>query len=103
MRENLYTCFTGGAEACSGGTGQEQLHDPPLIFDLEHEEAEETPLQFDTPEYRATAERVARKREELLWDFATDISVSTADYSQDKLAAPCCNRRQAVCRCHTLC
>ncbi|KAM4715655.1 arylsulfatase G isoform 1-T2 [Anableps anableps] len=94
---------TGGAEACSGGTGQEQLHDPPLIFDLEHEEAEETPLQFDTPEYRAIAERVARKREELLWDIATDGSVSTADYSQDELAAPCCDRRQAVCRCHTMC
>ncbi|KAM4527042.1 arylsulfatase G isoform 1-T3 [Fundulus diaphanus] len=94
--------ITGGAEACSGGTGEEQLHDPPLIFDLEHEEAEETPLQFDTPDYRAIAQKVARKREELLWDIATDTSVSTADYSQDELAAPCCDRRQAVCRCHTV-
>ncbi|XP_043959532.1 arylsulfatase G isoform X2 [Gambusia affinis] len=95
--------ITGGAAACSGSTGQEQLHDPPLIFDLDREEAEETPLQFATAEYRAIAERVARKREELLWDIATDGSVSTADYSQDELAAPCCDRRQAVCRCHTVC
>ncbi|XP_027883615.1 arylsulfatase G [Xiphophorus couchianus] len=95
--------ITGGAAACSGSTGQEQLHDPPLIFDLDREEAEETPLQFATAEYRAIAERVARKREELLWDIATDGSVSTADYSQDESAAPCCDRRQAVCRCHTVC
>ncbi|XP_015255272.1 PREDICTED: arylsulfatase G isoform X1 [Cyprinodon variegatus] len=95
--------ITGGAEACTGGTGPEQLHDPPLIFDLEHDESEETPLQFDTPEYRAIAQRVALKREELLWDIATDSSVSTADYDQDELAAPCCDHRQAVCRCPTLC
>lgn len=94
---------TGGAEACTGGTGPEQLHDPPLIFDLEHDETEETPLQFDTPEYRAIAHRIALKREELLWDIATDSSVSTADYDQDELAAPCCDHRQAVCRCPTLC
>ncbi|MED6287579.1 hypothetical protein CHARACLAT_017817, partial [Characodon lateralis] len=95
--------ITGGPEACNGGTGQVQLHDPPLIFDLEHEEAEETPLQFDTPDYRAIAWRVAHKRDELLWDIATDRSVSSADYSQDELAAPCCDRTKAVCRCHTVC
>ncbi|XP_054877091.1 arylsulfatase G [Poeciliopsis prolifica] len=95
--------ITGGAAACNGSTGQEQLHDPPLIFDLDREEAEETPLQFATAEYRAIAERVARKREELLWDIATDGSVSTADYSQDELAAPCCDRTQAMCRCRTMC
>ncbi|XP_072230028.1 arylsulfatase G-like [Leuresthes tenuis] len=94
--------ITGGAEACGGGAGQQQLHDPPLIFDVEREEAEERPLQVDTPEYQAAAKRIARRREELLWDIATDESVSTADYSTDKSAAPCCDQRQAVCRCRTL-
>ncbi|XP_035810865.1 arylsulfatase G isoform X2 [Amphiprion ocellaris] len=94
--------ITGAAEACGGGTGRQQLHDPPLIFDLERDVAEETPLQAESPEYQAVAERIARKREELLWDIATDKSVSTADYSTDKSAAPCCDPRQAVCRCRTL-
>uniref|UniRef100_A0A8C4NPQ6 Arylsulfatase G n=1 Tax=Dicentrarchus labrax TaxID=13489 RepID=A0A8C4NPQ6_DICLA len=94
--------ITGAAEACGGATGRQQLHDPPLIFDLERDEAEETPLEVKTPEYQAVADRIARRREELLWDIATDKSVSTADYSTDESAAPCCDHRQPVCRCHTL-
>ncbi|XP_035517463.1 arylsulfatase G [Morone saxatilis] len=94
--------ITGAAEACGGATGRPQLHDPPLIFDLERDEAEETPLEVKTPEYQAVADRIARRREELLWDIATDKSVSTADYSTDESAAPCCDHRQPVCRCHTL-
>ncbi|KAM9716070.1 arylsulfatase G isoform 1-T2 [Menidia menidia] len=91
--------ITGGAQRCGGGTGQQQLHNPPLIFDLERDEAEERPLQVDTPEYQEAARRIARRREELLWDIATDKSVSTADYRADQSAAPCCDQRQAVCRC----
>uniref|UniRef100_A0A8C5EN26 Arylsulfatase G n=1 Tax=Gouania willdenowi TaxID=441366 RepID=A0A8C5EN26_GOUWI len=94
--------ITGAAEACGGGTGQQQLHDPPLIFDLDHDQAEDTPLEVDTPEYQDVAERIARRREELLWDIASDQSVSTADYSTDSSAAPCCDPTQPMCRCHTL-
>uniref|UniRef100_A0A3Q1IQS2 Arylsulfatase G n=1 Tax=Anabas testudineus TaxID=64144 RepID=A0A3Q1IQS2_ANATE len=93
--------ITGAAEACGGATGRQQLHDPPLVFDLEWDKSEETPLEVGTPEYKAVAERIARRREELLWDIATDKSVSTADYSTDKSAAPCCDPRHTVCRCHT--
>uniref|UniRef100_A0A3Q3LPM0 Arylsulfatase G n=1 Tax=Mastacembelus armatus TaxID=205130 RepID=A0A3Q3LPM0_9TELE len=93
--------ITGAAEACGGATGRQQLHDPPLIFDLERDEAEETPLKVGTPEYQAVVERISRRREELLWDIATDKSVSAADYSTDGSAAPCCDPRQAVCRCPT--
>ncbi|XP_017273905.1 arylsulfatase G [Kryptolebias marmoratus] len=104
VRAGKYKAFyiTGGAEACGGGKGEQQLHDPLLIFDLERDEAEETPLRLDTPEYELVARRVAREREELLWDIATDKSVSTADYSTDKSAAPCCDKTQAVCRCYTV-
>lgn len=90
----------GSSEACGGATGEQELHDTPLIFDLENDEAEETPLVVGTPEYQAVADRISRKREELLWDIATDTSVSTADYSTDASAAPCCDPRLAVCRCH---
>ncbi|KAM6963538.1 arylsulfatase G [Tautogolabrus adspersus] len=94
--------ITGAAEACGGATGRQLLHDPLLIFNLEHDEAEKTPLEVQTPEYQAAAHKIARGREELLWDIATDESVSTADYSTDDSAAPCCDPGQAVCRCSTL-
>lgn len=102
LKSNKHPClFLGAAEACGGATGRQQLHDPPLVFDLEWDKSEETPLEVGTPEYKAVAERIARRREELLWDIATDKSVSTADYSTDKSAAPCCDPRHTVCRCHT--
>ncbi|XP_039991308.1 arylsulfatase G isoform X1 [Xiphias gladius] len=94
--------ITGAAESCGGATGRQELHDKPLIFDLECDEAEEAPLEVGTPEYQAVAERIARRREELLWDIATDKSVSTADYSTEASAVPCCDPRQPVCRCHSL-
>ncbi|XP_076007609.1 arylsulfatase G [Genypterus blacodes] len=100
-RSGKYKAFyrSGAAEACGGATGRQQLHDPPLIFDLDLDEAEETPLEVGTPEYRAAAERISRGREELLWDIATDQSVSTSDYTTDPSAVPCCDPKQAVCRC----
>ncbi|XP_071782879.1 arylsulfatase G [Centroberyx gerrardi] len=94
--------ITGAAAACGGGSGRQQLHDPPLIFDLEHDQAEETPLETRTPEYQEALERIARGREGLLWDIATDQSVSTADYTTDQSAAPCCDPRHTACRCHML-
>lgn len=100
MHAFLY--LAGAAEACGGATGTQELHDPPLIFDLDRDEAEETPLDVRTPEYQVTAKRIARWREELLWDIANDQSVSAADYTTDKSAAPCCDPTQAVCRCPTL-
>uniref|UniRef100_A0A3P8UFQ3 Arylsulfatase G n=1 Tax=Cynoglossus semilaevis TaxID=244447 RepID=A0A3P8UFQ3_CYNSE len=101
VRRGKHKAFyiTGAAESCGGGTGGQQLHNPPLIFDLEQDGAEETPLDIRTPEYQAVAEKIDQRREELLWDIATDRSVSSADYSTDKSAAPCCDSRQPVCRC----
>ncbi|XP_068161875.1 arylsulfatase G [Antennarius striatus] len=93
--------LTGSAKACGGATGRQEFHDPPLIFDLQHDKAEETPLDVESPDYQAAMERISQKREELLWDIATDTSVSVADYSTDTSAVPCCNPEHAVCRCHT--
>lgn len=93
--------ITGAAEACDGGTGKQETHDPPLIFDLWEDEAEETPMENGTHEYQEALERIARAREELLWDIATDQSVSVADYTTDQLAAPCCDHKHVACRCHT--
>lgn len=103
LQEFKWTCScAGAAEACGGATGRPQIHDPPLIFDLQCDKAEETPLEVSAPEYQEVVQQVIRRREELFWDIATDESVSTANYNTDKSAAPCCDPQQAICRCDTL-
>ncbi|XP_061765103.1 arylsulfatase G isoform X2 [Nerophis ophidion] len=54
VRAGKYKAFymTGAAEACGGDVGTQELHNPPLIFDLEHDEAEATPLKVDTREHQ---------------------------------------------------
>ncbi|KAL0983899.1 hypothetical protein UPYG_G00134520 [Umbra pygmaea] len=91
--------ITGGAEACDGSTGKQELHDPPLIFDLSREEDEETPLDPNTAEYRKVEEKARMGREALLYDIATDQSISTANYAIDQSAGPCCNPTHRCCRC----
>lgn len=100
VRAGPYKAFylTGASEACGGGIGPSQLHNPPLIFDLSHDPAEESPLDQATREYQAALEVVQRERESVLWDIATH-SKSTADYSTEKSAAPCCNHALPACRC----
>ncbi|XP_072524260.1 arylsulfatase G isoform X2 [Salminus brasiliensis] len=92
--------ITGGAEACGGGTGVPELHDPPLIFDLAKDEAEESALDPASEEYLAALKEVESKREALLWDIATD-NVSTADYTVTQAAVPCCQPHNPACRCHS--
>ncbi|XP_072311683.1 arylsulfatase G-like [Eucyclogobius newberryi] len=101
VRSGKYKAFyiTGRSEACGGMIGSEELHDPPLIFDLEADKAEESPMDPWTCDYQEVADRMARGREELLWDIASDMSVSTADYSTNRTAAPCCDPTLPVCRC----
>ncbi|XP_077406165.1 arylsulfatase G-like isoform X2 [Vanacampus margaritifer] len=104
VRAGKYKAFyvTGSASPCDSDIETQELHDPPLIFDLERDEAEETPLQVGTPEYRAAAQRVALWRDEILWDIATDPSVSSADYTMDDSALLCCGPTQPCCRCVSL-
>lgn len=92
--------ISGGAEACGGGSGKQQLHDPPLIFDLLKDEAEESPLDPASEEFRLVLKSVEREREALLWDIAKD-NRSTADYNISQAAVPCCRPQNPNCRCHT--
>ncbi|XP_062859177.1 arylsulfatase G [Trichomycterus rosablanca] len=102
VRVGHYKAFyiTGGAEACGGGSGQQELHDPPLIFDLAKDEAEELPLDPASEEYQLIFKIVEREREALLWDIAKD-NTSTADYTTSQTAVPCCQPQNPNCRCHT--
>ncbi|XP_056628141.1 arylsulfatase G-like isoform X3 [Triplophysa dalaica] len=91
--------ITGGSEACGGGSGQQHYHQPPLIFDLSQDEAEEAPLNPDSDEYRFVLREVVKESAALLLDIATD-KVSTANYRTDPAAVPCC--QNPICRCHSL-
>ena len=102
LRVSTYLILTSGAaEACGGGGGQPELHDPPLIFDLSRDQEERSPLDPESEEYQAALQNVQREREALLWDIATD-NVSTANYATERAAAPCCNRLLPACRCQPL-
>ncbi|XP_026861846.2 arylsulfatase G isoform X5 [Electrophorus electricus] len=93
--------ITGSAEACGGAKGKQQMHDPPLIFELSRDVAEGSPLDPSSVEYQAVLREVEREREAVLWDIATD-NVSTADYSITQAAFPCCQPHNPVCRCHSV-
>lgn len=100
VRLDRYKAFyiTGGAKACDGGVGPEQHHVSPLIFNLEDDAAESSPLQKGSPEYQELLPKVTRVLADVLQDIADDNS-SRADYTQDPSVTPCCNPHQITCRC----
>ncbi|XP_067164631.1 arylsulfatase G [Apteryx mantelli] len=100
LRLARYKVFytTGGAKACDGSVGPEEHHQPPLIFNLDHDIQEQEPLDVASREYQAVLPAISTAYAEALWDIATD-NVSVADYSQDPAATPCCNAQHAACRC----
>ncbi|KYO30949.1 arylsulfatase G isoform A [Alligator mississippiensis] len=100
LRLAQYKAFytTGGAKACDGSIGLEEHHDPPLMFNLERDAQEQEPLDTKSSEYQAVFPAVNRAFADILQDIATD-NVSTADYSRNPAATPCCNPQHVVCRC----
>ncbi|XP_004693415.1 PREDICTED: arylsulfatase G isoform X3 [Condylura cristata] len=102
VRLERYKAFyiTGGAQACDGRTGPEQLQDPPLIFNLEDDGAEAEPLDRGGAEYRGVLPRVRQALADVLRDVAGDRT-SRADYTRAPSATPCCNPHRAACRCQS--
>ncbi|XP_054831829.1 arylsulfatase G [Eublepharis macularius] len=102
LRLNQYKAFyiTGGAKACDGSIGQEERHHPPLVFNLQQDIQEETPLDSKAAEYHAVLPMINQALQGILQDIATD-NVSIADYSHDPAVIPCCNPLHLVCRCQS--
>uniref|UniRef100_A0A8D0H2M5 Arylsulfatase G n=1 Tax=Sphenodon punctatus TaxID=8508 RepID=A0A8D0H2M5_SPHPU len=100
VRLDHYKAFytTGGAKACDGSTGPEEHHPAPLLFNLARDVQEQVPLASQAAEYQAVLPEITRALSAVLQDIATD-NVSTADYSHDPTAIPCCNPQHVVCRC----
>ncbi|XP_051889201.1 arylsulfatase G isoform X5 [Pristis pectinata] len=103
IRLKQYKAFylTGGAKACKGGKGPEQQHDPPLIFNLLNDTAEEKPLDPLNPEYHAAFLQVKTVLNNILQDISTD-NTSLADYSHDPDVILCCQPKHIVCRCENI-
>lgn len=103
LRKCLAASFVpGGAKACDGSTGQQQLHQPPLVFNLQHDWQEQEPLDKTSAEYRAVLPAVSKALHRILQDVASD-NTSVADYSHDPAVTPCCNPQHLACRCQGNC
>ncbi|XP_042696923.2 arylsulfatase G isoform X3 [Chrysemys picta bellii] len=98
FRVFLWVSIPGGAKACDGSIGLEEHHQPPLIFNLDQDIQEQVPLDVKAGEYQAVLPAITGALTDFLQDIATD-NVSTADYSHDPAATPCCNPQHIVCRC----
>ncbi|KAG9350319.1 hypothetical protein JZ751_026673 [Albula glossodonta] len=100
IRLGQYKAFyiTGAAEACGGGSGKQEVQNPPLIFNLSDDEEESSPLDSSSKEYAAVLEQVQTERDMILQDIAED-HVSHADYTVDPSVTPCCNPSHVMCRC----
>ncbi|XP_053144930.1 arylsulfatase G isoform X2 [Hemicordylus capensis] len=100
LRLGQYKAFylTGGAKACDGSIGREQLHQPPLLFNVQRDIQEQDPLDPKTAEYRAILPAVSKALQDILHEIAAD-NISTVDYSHDPAVIPCCNPQHLVCRC----
>ncbi|XP_073420928.1 arylsulfatase G isoform X2 [Dendrobates tinctorius] len=100
IRLGNYKAFytTGGALACDGSIGPSRLHDPPLLFNLNRDPQEMTPVPQGSKEYEELLPLISQAMAALHDDVRTD-NVSTADYFQDPSVAPCCNPALAACRC----
>ncbi|XP_038067363.1 arylsulfatase G-like [Patiria miniata] len=92
---------TGGEEQCGGLTGPIQRHDPPLVFNLQTDPQEGSPLDPHSEEYNSALTAIERSLEAFRADLARD-NTTEADYSQNDKYIPCCNQQNHKCRCHEL-
>merc|ERR1711957_895275 len=104
MRLGKYKAFwvTQGSKPCreADGThrstsGVKKTHDPPLIFDLDADPSESTPIDAATiPDVVAQI----RTAYDNFWLSVNSTMRSTTDYSQNREFAPCGNTSSPSCR-----
>ena len=94
---------TGGVDntrACGGPAPRCRAHAQPLVFDLEADPAESTPLDSAEPAVRDAIAEVSSLREAARTSIATTAR-STVDWSTSAAArlVNCCNPDHVACRC----
>eukprot|EP00946_MAST-07B_sp_MAST-7B-sp1_P000511 g511.t1 len=99
LREFKFKYRTGGNLAsCNGIVAPEQIHDPPLIFDLSKDPGEGTPLP-PTDKRHAKLVEEGKKALEAIHESIANDNTSFANYSTDWAVKPCCNHAHPLCMC----
>lgn len=96
---------TGGEKGCQNGKTSDpapsRRHEPPLLFDLDADPAEATPLNTAAEAYAAVLAKIRALRQAKEESINSTFR-SITNYSQDDQFKPCCNRgdpTQGPCRC----
>ncbi|XP_077995692.1 arylsulfatase G-like [Glandiceps talaboti] len=86
------------ASSCDGTIGPVQHHDPPLIFNIEIDPSESSPLDQSSVEYWNALHTIQAAVSFMKKDIAID-NTSIANYDTDPSCRPCCNPNNVGCRC----
>ncbi|KAJ8038063.1 Arylsulfatase G [Holothuria leucospilota] len=90
---------TGGQPDCEGNTGTLEQHFPPLIFNLEEDQMESSPLDPDSTLFQSVLQEV----NQAMADIEQSIQMNKTPIAAGKYnpcSIPCCNPLNVVCRCY---
>ncbi|KDR24307.1 Arylsulfatase G [Zootermopsis nevadensis] len=91
--------YTGGVPDCFRQSGPAQSHaDSPLVFNLDVDPSESSPLDRNSSEYFVAA-GLARMALMGLRQSVRADNTSTVDYSSSQEGRVCCDRDSPICRC----
>jgi hypothetical protein len=89
----------GGVPDCFGQSGPSQSHaDSPLVFKLDADPSEGSPLDTNSTEYLVVVELARMAVVDLQLSVKSD-NISTVDYSSGFEGRVCCNKDSPICRC----
>lgn len=91
--------YTGGVPDCFGQSGPSQCHaDTPLLFNLDVDPSESSPLDSNSSEYHVVVELARMALVDLQRSVKSD-NTSTVDYRSGHEGQVCCNKDSPICRC----
>ena len=86
---------------CSQTHGALINHQPPLLFNLDDDVAEQVPLNVDEVEFGEILHKIETLLEEKNKNIENDMK-SKFDDRIDHNVMPCCNKENRHCRCNTI-
>ncbi|XP_065580017.1 arylsulfatase G-like [Artemia franciscana] len=92
--------YSGGYPDCQGNLGQNQFHNPPLLFNLEEDIEEKLPLNTNNGKSEAgKALKKILKYYAHFYEKLQEGGISNTTYEVDWSLRPCCNPNDEFCRC----